>query len=70
MEQLKVFYDARGHTITVWFDDPQLEHVSEETADEVIVMKDRNGRVIGFEKLNFTPADPDDVRLQFETVGV
>ena len=69
MEQLRVFYDASGHTITVWFDDPQLEHVSEETADEVVLMKDRNGRVIGFEKLNFTLTDPDHLRLEFETVS-
>lgn len=69
MEQLRIFYDATGHTITVWFDDPALEHVCQETAEEVILMKDRDGRVIGFEKLNFTVAEPDRLRLQFETVS-
>ena len=40
------------NTLDVWFDDPEKEWVSEETGDDVILKKDRNGRVIGFEKLN------------------
>ena len=30
------------------------EYVCEETGDEVVLMKDRAGRVIGSEKLNFS----------------
>ena len=67
MAEVKVFYDKVGNTLTVWFADPKQEHVSEETGDEVILMKDSRGRVIGFEKLNFTAADPDLLRLSFET---
>src|SRR5438067_2699839 len=70
MERLKVWYDEKGQTLTVWFDDPSLEHVAEETGDEIVLMKDRTGRVIGFEKLNFAPADPRNVAFDFETVGV
>ena len=40
------------NTLDVWFDDPEKEWASEETGDDVILKKDRNGRVIGFEKLN------------------
>jgi uncharacterized protein YuzE len=67
MQQVKVHYDRTGNTLTVWFGQPQAEHVCEETGDEVILMKDRDGRVIGFEKLNF--AVPQDQRLNvaFET---
>jgi hypothetical protein len=55
---LKVCYDAKGKTVTVWFDDPEKEHVAEETGDEVILIKDRDMRVIGFERLNYSlPAD-------------
>jgi uncharacterized protein YuzE len=54
MEQIKIFHDRTGNTLTVWFGDPQDESVCEETGDEVILMKDRMGRVIGFEKLNFS----------------
>jgi hypothetical protein len=34
-----------------------------ETGDEVILMKGRAGRVIGFEKLNFTAAPPEQLRI-------
>ena len=65
MARVKVFYDRQGNTLTVWFDDPQRQHVCEETVYEVILMKDMTGRVIGFEKLNFSSADsPLDVGFE------
>ncbi len=70
MEQVKVFYDRTGNTLTVWFGDPQDEYIAEETGDEVILMKDRTGHVIGFEKLNFTPSMPEQLRISFETVSL
>ena len=45
--QLQVFYDRPGSTLTVWFGDPRDEYVCEETADEVVLMKDEVGQVIG-----------------------
>ncbi|MCS7177778.1 MAG: DUF2283 domain-containing protein [Anaerolineae bacterium] len=53
MARVQVYYDPVGNTLTVWFGEPQDEYVCEETGDEVILMKDRTGQVIGFEKLNF-----------------
>lgn len=44
-----------GFTLVVWFGNPQDEVEAEETGDEVILMKDQQGQVIGFEKLNFSP---------------
>jgi hypothetical protein len=70
MANVKVFYDRTGNTLTVWFGDPQDEHVCEETGDEVILMKDQAGRVIGFEKLNFSIAESEQVRVAFETLAV
>jgi len=35
----------------VWFDAPEREVVSEEVGDGVILSKDKDGKVIGFEKL-------------------
>jgi hypothetical protein len=52
MEKISVVFNRLTNTLDVWFDDPEKEWVSEETGDEVILKKDRNGRVIGFEKLN------------------
>ncbi len=70
MEQVKVFYDRAGNTLTVWFGDPRDEYICEETGDEVILMKDRTGRVIGFEKLNFSVPVPAQLRFAFEAVSV
>ena len=55
MDKIKVVHDAVGHTLTVWLDDPAKEHVCEETRDEIVVMKDVSGRVIGFELLHYRP---------------
>jgi uncharacterized protein YuzE len=69
MEQVKVFYDRTGNTLTVWFGSPEKEYVCEETGDEVILIKDREGRVIGFEKLNFSVEAREELRVDLETVG-
>ena len=65
--QVKVYYDSTGNTWTVWFGNPEGEEVSEETGDEIILMKDKQGRVIGFEKLNVA-LQPGTLRVQFETL--
>ncbi|MBI5527358.1 MAG: DUF2283 domain-containing protein [Deltaproteobacteria bacterium] len=67
MEKVKVIHDSAGHTLTVWFDDPSKEHVCEETADEVVLMKDVNGKVIGFELLHYETAGAE-TGLAVETV--
>ena len=53
MDKVRVYHDRTGNTLTVWFQDPQREHICEEIDDDVILMKDRKGRVIGFERLNY-----------------
>lgn len=68
MDEVKVFHDAKARTLTVWFGRPSDEYVCEETGDEVILMKDRQGRVIGFEKLNYD-ADPEKLRLNLATAA-
>ena len=64
-----VFYDEVGNTLTVWFGNPQDEYVAEETGEEIVLMKDKAGKVIGFEKLNFAIATPKHVQIAFETVA-
>jgi hypothetical protein len=56
MDKVRVFFDRKGNTLSVWFDDPEKEDLCEESADDVILVKDRRGRVIGFERLNFLTA--------------
>ncbi len=60
MEKIRVIHDTVGQTLTVWIDDPKKETVCEETADEIVVMKDRRGRIIGFELLHYKPSNPGE----------
>ena len=69
MAQVKVFYDQKGNTLTVWFSDPQDEYVCEETGDEVVLMKNKSGRVIGFERLNFSLSKSEKLQIAFETIA-
>jgi hypothetical protein len=57
-------------TNVVWFGNPADEYVVEETREEIVLMKDREGKVIGFEKLNFTGHVGDAIKVAFETVAV
>lgn len=68
MALVKVYYDQRGNTLTVWFGDPEREYEAEETGEEVVLMKDKEGEVIGFEKLNFVVSQASPFRVAFEAV--
>ncbi len=67
MEKIKVIHDTIGQTLTVWFDDPAKEHICEETSEEVILIKDIDGHVIGFELLHYRRAEQAN-GLAVETV--
>ena len=47
MAEVKVYFDRQGRTLTVWFTDRRDEYVCEETGDEVVLIKDAAGRVLG-----------------------
>ena len=68
MAEVKVFYDREGQTLTVWFTERSREYVCEETGEEVVLMKDATGRVVGFEKLNFSIPSTDSLRVNVETI--
>ena len=65
--EIHLVHDKAGNTLTVWFGDPEEEHICEETGNEIVLMKDKGGRVIGFEKLNFALPSDKQLRLVFET---
>ncbi len=69
MDPVKLFYDQKGSTLTVWFGNPQDEYVCEETGEEVILIKDKSGRVIGFEKLHFSVPIHERLQVDVESVG-
>jgi uncharacterized protein YuzE len=72
MDKVRVYYDRTGNTLSVWFDDPQKEAICEEIADDVILVKDRRGHVIGFERLNYVSkrrhASEGHVPIEFEVI--
>jgi hypothetical protein len=53
VEKVRIYYDRTGNTLSVWFDDPKKEYICEEIGDDVVLVKNRRGRVIGFERLNY-----------------
>lgn len=55
MAQIKVIHDSVGETLTVYWDDPEREEVCEEVGHRLILIKDTQGEVIGFERLYFKP---------------
>lgn len=69
MANVRVYYDHVGNTLTVWFGEPQDEYICEETGEEVILMKNQAGQVIGFEKLNFSNQEVEPLRVAFETIA-
>jgi uncharacterized protein YuzE len=64
MDSVKIYYDEIGQTLTVWFDDPEKEFLVEETEEEVLLMKDKNGNVIGFERLNYMPNNAKNLKVE------
>jgi uncharacterized protein YuzE len=70
MAQVKVYYDKEGNTLTVWFGDSQNEYICEETGDEVVLMKNKSGQVIGFEKINYSLSKKEPLNVTFEAVAV
>ena len=52
MEKIRVILNHESNTLDVWFDDPEKEFISEEIGEEIILKKDKNNKVIGFEKFN------------------
>ena len=70
MAEVTVFYDRECKTLTVWFTERSAEYVCEETGEEVVLMKDASGRVIGFEKLNFSIPQSDSLRVALEAAPV
>ena len=72
MEKVRVYYDRAGNSLTVWFDDPEQEHICDEVDDDVVLMKDEAGRVIGFERLNYLSkqqqADKESVPVEVQLI--
>jgi len=57
MEKVTVVYDKIGNTLDVWFGKPK-KAICEEIGNGFILKKDKQGNILGFEKLNYVrPAE-------------
>ncbi len=54
MDKIKIIHDVKGNTLTIWLGDPDSEYVCDETQDEIILMKNRDGKLIGLEILHYS----------------
>ena len=51
MDKVIVYYHRETDTMDIWFGDSADEHICEEAGEGIILKKDKEGRVIGIEKL-------------------
>lgn len=69
MAQVKVYYDRKGETLVVWFGNPSDEYICEETGEGIILIKDKDGQVIGFEKLHFSLPYEEELQVASQTLS-
>jgi len=60
MAKVKVIHDLLGETLTVYFDDPKEAWVCEEIGEGVVLIKNKDSQVTGFEKLYYKPSEVDE----------
>ncbi len=53
VDKVRLLRDVVGKPLTVWLGDPNAEHICEATADQIVLIEDATGRVIGIKTLHF-----------------
>ena len=51
MEKVAIYYNKDSDAMDIWFGNPEDEYVSEEAGEGLILKKDKDGKIIGIEKL-------------------
>lgn len=57
MVKIRFLVDPIGNTFSMWYQDPKKEDACEQNEIGDILSLDKNGVVIGFEKINFLPPE-------------
>lgn len=65
METLKIYHDEVGKKLTIWFDDPNKEFLVDEVEEDISLIKDKNGNIIGIERLNYLGTKLDASKVEF-----
>jgi uncharacterized protein YuzE len=63
LAQVKVYYDRKGETLIVWFGNASDEYICEETGEDIILIKDKDGQVIGFEQAHFSLPHQEELQV-------
>lgn len=66
-EPVTISFDPSVNALTVWFGDPATDYTATQVADDLILMRDAEGTVLGMEK-HFFAAAPGSVQVLFETL--
>jgi uncharacterized protein YuzE len=51
MDKVIVYYHKETDTMDIWFGNPEDEYICEEAGEGIILKKNKDGKVIGIEKL-------------------
>ena len=68
MDRVVVYYHKDSDTMDIWFGNPEDEFTCEEAGEGIIFKKDKNGKVIGIEKLYVSKTVGIDKPLPVELV--
>jgi len=68
MDRVVVYYHKDSDTMDIWFGNPEDEFMCEEAGEGIIFKKDKNGKVIGIEKLYVSKTVGIDKPLPVELV--
>jgi len=51
MDKVIIYYHKEIDTMDIWFGNPEDEYICEEAGEGIILKKNKDGKVIGIEKL-------------------
>ena len=51
MDKVIIYYYKETDTMDIWFGNPEDEYICEEAGEGIILKKNKDGKVIGIEKL-------------------
>lgn len=68
-QRVKIIFDPSVNSLTVWFGSPGVDYVATQLADDLVILKNADGDVLGFEK-HFFAAAPGEVNVQLETLSL
>jgi len=68
MDKVTVYYHKDSDTMDIWFGDPEDEVICEEAGEGIIFKKDKDGKVIGIEKLYVSKTVGVDIPFPVELI--